>query len=171
MANYTVVRLDNMSGQDVHADMRSLRMYDGTGSSANMIDVENGVIAELHGLEDNQREIFKATKATSSSDMVDCVLVATPEVLYDERQKNLDDFINKAGKAARGYVLRRGNIFSLTAAGFVSGTAPTKGAAVGIGTGGKLDASGSGFGVCVDINVVGRYTYYAIMIGETEASS
>ena len=170
MANYAVVRLDNLSGQDVHADMRSLRMYDGTGSSANQIEVENGVIAELVALETGEREMWKAVKATSESDITDCVLIATPEVLYDERKRNLDDFINEAGKAARGYILRRGNIFSVTEEGFVSDTPPAVGGAVGIGTGGKLDASGTGFGVCIDINVVGRYTYYAIMIGETEAN-
>ena len=59
----------------------------------------------------------------------------------------------------------------MTKEGFVGGTVPTKGAEVGIGTGGKIDAAGKGLGVCVDVEVVGRYTYYAIKIGKTESTA
>ena len=55
--------------------------------------------------------------------------------------------------------------------GFVDGTVPEKGAEVGIGEGGKIDAAGTGLGVCVDIDVAGRYTYYAIKIGKTETTA
>ena len=48
---------------------------------------------------------------------------------------------------------------------------PTKGAEVGIGTDGKIDAAGKGLGVCVDIEVAGRYTYYAIKIAKTETAA
>lgn len=168
MGNYAVVRLDNLSGQDVHADMRSVRIYNGTSASATTIDAENGVFVIPNGLEDNQREIYKATLATASAKPEEVLLVATPEVLYDERKKNLDDFTNEAGKPARAYVLRRGNVFSVTAAGFVSGTVPTKGSTVGFGANGKIAASGSNLGKCIDINVVGRYTFYAIQFGVTE---
>jgi hypothetical protein len=56
----------------------------------------------------------------------------------------------------------------VTKEGFVGGVVPTKGANVGIGANGKIDASGTGLGVCVDIETAGRYTYYAIKIGKTE---
>lgn len=59
----------------------------------------------------------------------------------------------------------------MTKEGFVGGTVPTKGAEVGIGTGGKIDAAGKGLGVCADVEVVGRYTYYVIKIGKTEGAS
>ena len=168
MGNYAVVRLDNLSGQDVHADMRSVRIYDTTGSGAVTIDAENGIFVVPNGLEDGQREIFYAVPATDESDITEVLLVATPEVLYDERKRNLDDFINEAGKPARAYVLRRGNIFSITKEGFTNATPPTKGATVGLDADGKIDASGSGLGTCIDINVVGRYTYYAIQFGPVE---
>ena len=71
----------------------------------------------------------------------------------------------------RGYIPRSRNIFSVTKEGFVGGTVPTKGAEVGIGTGGKIDAAGTGLGVCVDVEVAGRYTYYAIKLGKTEATA
>lgn len=164
---YTVIRTDLMSGTNQPADLVSLRFYDGEGNQA---EVENGVIVELQGYEDGEREVMKAVAATAASDLNDCAIVAGVEVMYDERKKNLDEFINEAGKATRGYIPRSRNIFSVTKEGFVGGTVPTKGAKVGIGADGKIDAAGTGLGECVDIEVAGRYTYYAIKIDKTENS-
>lgn len=167
MANerYCVVRTDLMSGVANPADLVSLRFY---GSDGNPAEVENGLIVELEGYEDGQREVMKAKAATAASDLNKCVLVAAPEVMYDERKHNLDEFINEAGAAVRGYVLRSRNMFSVTAEGFVDGTVPAKGAEVGIGVEGKIDASGSGLGECVAVETAGRYTYYTIKIAKTE---
>ena len=88
--------------------------------------------------------------------------------MYDERLKNLEDFINEKGKSVRGYVPRSRNTFSWTKEGFVDGVVPAVGAEVGIGANGKIDAAGTGLGKCVHIEQVGRYTYYAIEIAKTE---
>ena len=165
---YAVIRTDLMSGTKQPADLVSLRFYDAEGNKA---EVENGVIVELQGYEDGEREVMKAVAASAGADLNECAIVAGVEVMYDERKKNLDEYINEAGKAVRGYIPRSRNVFSVTKEGFVGGTVPTKGAEVGIGEGGKIDAAGSGLGVCVDIDVAGRYTYYAIKIAKTEANS
>ena len=165
---YAVIRTDLMSGTKQPADLVSLRFYDASGNKA---EGENGVIVKLQGYEDGEREVMKAVAASAGDDLNDCAIVAAPEVMYDERKKNLDEFINEAGKAVRGYIPRSRNVFSVTKEGFVGGTVPTKGAEVGIGTGGKIDAAGKGLGVCVDVEVVGRYTYYAIKIGKTESTA
>ena len=165
---YTVIRTDLMSGTKQPADLVSLRFYDANGKQA---EVENGVIVKLQGYEDGEREVMKAVAATASDDLNECAIVAGVEVMYDERKKNLDEYINEAGKAVRGYIPRSRNIFSVTKEGFVGGTVATKGAEVGIGTGGKIDAAGTGLGVCVDVEVAGRYTYYAIKLGKTEATA
>lgn len=162
MANYTVVRTDLMHGTKNPADLVSLRVYD---SGDKPIEVENGTIVELLGLEDGQREVYKAKLATASSDIEKCVLVASVEVMYDERKKNLDEFINEAGVIARGYALHHKDVFSVTTPGFVSGSVPSsKNASVGIGTDGKIDASGTGLGEFLDVEISGRYTYYAIKV-------
>ena len=96
-------------------------------------------------------------------------IVELKEVFYDERKKNLDEFINDAGSICRGYILRSRNMFSVTKEGFVGGTAPAKGDAVGIGADGKINASGSGLGTTQAVEAAGRYTYYVIRIGNTEA--
>lgn len=165
---YTVIRTDLMSGTTQPADLVSLRFYDGSDEQA---EVENGVIVKLQGYEDGEREVMKAVAAASTDDLNDCAIVAGVEVMYDERKKNLDEFINEAGSIVRGYIPRSRNIFSVTKEGFVGGVVPEKGAEVGIGTGGKIDAAGTGLGVCADVEVAGRYTYYAIRIGKTETSA
>ena len=111
---------------------------------------------------------WKAVAATAGADLNECAILAGVEVMYDERKKNLDEYINEAGKAIRGYIPRSRNIFSVTAEGFVGGTVPTVGQTVGIGADGKIAAGGTGLGACVDIEVAGRYTYYAIKIDKTE---
>lgn len=167
MANkYCVIRTDLMSGTKQPADLVSLRFYNGEGEVA---EVENGVIVKLQGYEEGEREVMKAIAAVAGDDLNECAVVAGVEVMYDERLKNLDDFINEAGKATRGYIPRSRNIFSVTPEGFVGGTVPAVGDPVGIGEGGKIDAAGSGLGECVHIETVGRYTYYGIKIGKTEA--
>lgn len=163
--SYTVIRTDLLSGTKQPADIVSLRFY---GADGNPAEVENGTIVKLQGYEDGEREVMKAIAATASDDLNECAIVAGVEVMYDERKKNLDEFINEAGKAVRGYIPRSRNVFSVTKEGFVGGTVPTKGATVGIGTGGKIDAAATGLGVCADIEVAGRYTYYVIKLGKTE---
>lgn len=162
---YAIIRTDLMSGTKQPTDLISLRFYDADGKPA---EVENGVIVKLEGYEDGEREVMKAVAATAGADLNECAIVAGVEVMYDERKKNLDEFINEAGKATRGYIPRSRNIFSLTKEGFVGGAVPNKGATVGIGADGKVDAAGTGLGVCVDVEVAGRYTYYAIKIDKTE---
>ena len=157
---YAVIRTDLMSGTNVAADLVSLRVYNDANE---MIEVENGVIVELVELEEGQREVWKAKLATASSDKEMCVVVATPEVMYDERKRNLDEFVNEKGAICRGYHLRRANIFSLTPEGFVDGSAPAVGTEVAVGANGKLTA-GSGFGKVIHVEVAGRYTYHAIRI-------
>lgn len=162
---YCVIRTDLMSGTNQPADLVSLRFYDGEGNPA---EVENGTIVKLQGYEDGQREVMKAVAATADDDLNDCAIVAGVEVMYDERKRNLDEFINEANAIARGYIPRSRNIFSVTPEGFVGGTVPEKDADVGIGEGGKIDAAGTGLGTCVHIETAGRYTYYAIKIAKTE---
>ena len=70
---YCVIRTDGMSGTKQPADLRSLRFYGADGKPA---EVENGTIVKLQGLEDGQREIYKAVAATASDDLNDCVVVA-----------------------------------------------------------------------------------------------
>ena len=163
---YCVIRTDLVSGTKQPADLVSLRFYNAEGEKA---EVENGVIVHLQGYEEGEREVRKAVAATAGADLNECAIIAAPEVMYDERLKNLEDFINEKGKAIRGYIPRSRNTFSFTKEGFVNGVVPAVDSEVGIGANGKIDAAGTGLGKCVHIEQVGRYTYYAIEISKTEA--
>ena len=101
MAKYCVIRTDLMAGTKNPDQLVSVRYY----ADEAVAEVENGVIVELKGYEDGQREVMKAVAATAESNLADCAVIAAPEVMYDERKKNLDEFINEAGKAVRGYTL------------------------------------------------------------------
>ena len=157
---YTVIRTDLLSGTDVGADLVSLRVL----KSEEPVEVENGTIVELEKLEKDNREVWQAKVATAESDASKCAIVASVETMYDERKKNLDEFINEKGAVCRGYIPRSRNIYSVTKEGFVGGTAPEVDGKVGIGEGGKLDTGSTGWGTCIAIEVAGRYTYYVIQL-------
>lgn len=158
---YCVFRSDLMSGTDVAADLVSCRVYNESG---NPIAVENGTIVELKGYEEGEREVLKAVPASASSKISDCAIIGSEEVMYDERKRNLDEFVNEAGSICRGYIPRSRNMFSITKDGFVGGITAAKDAEVGIGEGGKIDAAGTGFGTIVAVESAGRFVYYVIKI-------
>lgn len=168
MANYTVIRTDLMSGTKQPADLVSVRVYNAAGTET--IAVENGAIVELSALEDGEREVWIGKLATASTtDLSKCVVIATPEVFYDERKKNLDEFVNEAGTIARGYRLNQNDIFSITKEGFVSATAPDAVGVVKLGAGGKLEpstGSGHALGNLIAIEETTRYKYYVLQVGE-----
>lgn len=170
---YAVVRTDNMFGTDVRAGLRSI-MYMGEDGKTETA-IENGNVLKVGALMDGEREIFAGAIPAADDELKDIVLIASPEVMYDERKRNLDDFINVEGKPCRGYCLHKGDIFSVTAEALdvtVSGKeAPEVGNIVELQAGTKLKVVASAtsgstqVGKVIDINVVGRYTYYAILVG------
>ena len=161
---YTVFRCDNMPGTDQRTMIASVLVKDSNG---NNIDVENGTIVEIGGLVAGEHDLYTATLATSQSNVKKCAVIGTPEVLYTDlyNEKNLDAFTNKAGTPATAYLLAHGGIFSVTKEGFVGGTAPAANTTtVGIGTGGKIDTSGTNLGELLTTEIAGRYTYYVIRL-------
>lgn len=162
-----VIRTDRMLGTDAAPALVSLK-YMGSGTTAT--DIDNGCVVLLDGLMTNEREIYKAKTPAANSAIRDIVVVASDETMYDERKKNLDEFYNPAGKAARGYRLHSGDIFSVTADVLSAAATITKGnvvelqADVKLKVTSSLTANSTQVGVIADINKVGRYTYYAIEV-------
>ena len=161
-----VVRTDKLAGSDNRAFMRSVRYAVSTTPTA----IDNGNVVLLGALETGSREVYTATTPAANSPLKDIALVATPEVMYDERLRNLDDFFNEAGAIARGYALHTGDIFSVTLDGAAS---PAVGDVVELKAGTKLNvvAAATGatqgstvVGKIIDKNIVGRYTYFAIQV-------
>lgn len=166
---YGVVRTDNMYGTDVRAALVSVEYLGADGETETAI--ENGNVLELDGLKDGEREIFVGKAPTAASEMKDVVLVASPEVMYEATAHNLDEFINKAGVPARGYRLHQGDIFSVTKDALDGVEEPAVGNIVELKAGTKLNVAESltqdstKVGEIIAIDVVGRYTYYVILVG------
>lgn len=170
---YAVVRTDRLTGTDDRARLVSVR-YNVTSTVEGQTvytptEIENGSIVLLGDLEEGSREIYVGTAPAANSELADVVLIANPEVMYDERLRGLDKYINPAGKAIRGYRLHTHDIFSATAEAF-DGT-PEKGKIVELKAGTKMKVVSSatngstGIGKIIDVNVVGSYTYYVVEVG------
>jgi len=166
---YGVVRTDNMFGTDVRAGLVSIKYMGVDGQTATAI--ENGNVLKVGALMSDEREIFVGAAPAANDELKDIVLVATPEVMYDERKRNLDEFINEAGRACRGYRLHKGDIFSVTKDALDGAASPAVGNAVELKAGTKLNVAASAtsgstqVGKIIAIDVVGRYTYYVILVG------
>lgn len=167
MANYGVVRLDNMSGTTDGTLLRSVRFYDNDKEAA----IENGRVVLIGNLLDGQREVRKATAPAATSPLNHIGLVATPELMHDERKRNLTDFINEAGENARVYIPHVGGIFAVTAEALDAAAAIAKGNLVELQDGTKLKVVATAtdkstqVGEIIDIETVGSLTYYVIEVG------
>lgn len=164
---YGVVRTDNMYGTDVRAGLVSIKYINSDVETA----IENGNVLKVGALIEGEREIYQGATPAANDAMKDIVLIATPEIMYDERKRNLDEFINDAGKPCRGYRLHNGDIFSVTKDALDGAEAPAVGDVVELKAGTKLNVAATAtkdstvIGKIIAVDVVGRYTYYAILVG------
>lgn len=132
---YCVCRTDKLAGTHDDAALVNLKLH---------ANVENGNVVVIGARADGEREAYNSVTPTADAKLGQIALVCEPEVMYDERKKNLNEFINEAGSITRGYVLHNGDEFSITAEGF-DGT-PKKGSVVELQAGLKLSAVDSATG-------------------------
>ena len=173
---YAVVRTDKLMGTDVRSMLESVQYLGDDGATPTAI--ENGNVLKVGALVGDatngyEREV-KIGSAPAADDTLDSiVLVASPEVMYDERKRNLDEFINEAGKIVRGYHLHSGDIFSVTKLALDGAETPAIGDVVELKAGTKLNVKAAATGATsgstvigsiIAIDVVGRNTYYVIQV-------
>lgn len=103
-------------------------------------DYPNGLFVTLQGPLEGHREVKEAKLTTA--DATDALLIASPEVFY-ENGKEIDDFMNEEGGVARAFRLADGDTFTLTEDLLPEGDA--SGISVGddyyLDAGGKLTAN------------------------------
>ena len=161
-----VVRTDKMFATDNRAGLVSVRYQPGDTMTA----IDNGNVVKIGALEEGSREVYKGVTPAADDAIKDIVLIASPEVMYDERKRNLDEFQNAAGAIARGYHLHTNDIFSVTVEALTCAATPEVGDIVELDAGTKLKVVASAtegstvVGSIIDINVVGRYSYYVIQV-------
>jgi len=165
---YGVVRTDNMYGTDVRAALVSIKYMGDDGATPT--EIENGCVLKVGALMDGEREIYIGSAVEAGDSLNDIVLIDSPEVMYDERKRNLDEYINEADKACRGYRFHSGQIFSVTKDALVGAETPKEGDIVELAAGTKMSVAESAtsgsttVGVIIAVDIVGRYTYYAIRV-------
>jgi len=175
---YAVVRTDKMFGTDVCTELVSVKYIVTTGSGDDAVStptaIENGSVLKLGALLDGEREIYEGTAPAANDSLDDVVLVATPELMYDERKHNLDEFINEAGKAARGYRFHKHDIFSVTIEALNTALEKVEvGNVIELAAGTKMKAVASAtsgstvVGSVIHVETVGTKTFYAIEVGKT----
>lgn len=171
MANeiYAVVRTDNLMGTDVNSYLDSVRFY--AGSPEIEAPIENGNIVLVGDLLTGERELHKATAPAKDTPLEKLGLVATPEVLYDERQHRLDEFRNEAGDNVRIYYLHTGDEFGVTLKALSAASDPAVGNLVELQAGDtklKVVASATSqtttVGKIIAIEKAGMYTYYVVRV-------
>lgn len=170
MANaiHSVVRTDAMLATSGSAGLFSFKYF---GADGNAADIDNGCVVKLDGLMEGERELYNGVVPAANTALSDIVLVDTPEVMYDERLRNLTDFYNEAGAACRGYMLHTGDIFSVSTAGVDAAAEVAVGDVAELQAGTKLkivktltDGS-TQVGAVIAVEQVGTMTYVVIRVG------
>lgn len=171
-----VVRTDLMYGTDVRAGLVSVKYFVSAVVDEETVktptEIDNGNVLLLGELMEGEREIYEGSAPAANSSLNDVVLVASPEVMYDERLRNLSDYYNVAGKACRGYRLHKWDIFSVTKDALDGKAEPEVGDIVELKAGTKLNVAASAtngstqVGKIIAIDVVGKDTLYAIRVNE-----
>lgn len=163
MNKHAVIRTDLMSGTYDGSLLRSFKYFDAEGNPA---EIDNGHVVKLEALMEGEREIWKAVDPTADTKLEDLCLVAGVEVMYDERKRNLDEYVNEAGKAVRGYMNHKNQFHGVTIEALDCEGEPAVGNFVEVQAGTKLKVataeSEATFGKIVAIEPAGRYTYYVI---------
>ena len=144
---YTVITREAMASEYDGTKRKSAKFY----SSDAPAEIENGMVVKIAGTIPGEREVLKVVAPEGSDDVADLWIVTTPEVVADERKKNLSDFVNEAGQIITIDKLMHNDIFSLTAEG-LTGTAAA-GHKVGLASAGgvklSVAASESGMGTVI----------------------
>lgn len=174
---YGVVRTDNMYATDVRGGgLVSIKYIVTDSSGAEPVDIEtaieNGCVLKIGDLMDGQREVYKGTAPAKGDALGDLCLIATPELMYDERKRDLDEFINEAGRIARGYRFHHADTFSLTADAFetalseisVGDLIELQNNKIKMKVVSSATASTTTVGKIIAIEKVGKYTYYVICV-------
>ncbi len=162
---HAVVRTDDMYATLNTTGNVSVRFYNGDKEAA----IDNGNVVKIGKIEDGSREVYKAEAPTSSTPLKEVALITTPEVMYDERKRNLYEFTNEAGAISRAFYLHEHDNFSVTKEALTFTTEPKVGDIVELADGTKFSVVTSKSGATVvghidAVEVAGIYTYYVIKV-------
>ena len=161
---HAVVRTDNLSGTIDGSRLLSLVAE---------TNIDNGNIVVRGVKAEGERETYIATAPEGAVGADKAILVAGVEMDY-EGYKSLDEYYNAAGDKFRGYLLKGGDEFSVTADAFANASAaPTAvdadtRAYVATSAGATkltvVNTAENALGEIVAVEAEGGYVYYVIRV-------
>lgn len=107
-----VINREAMASEYDGTKRKSAKFFAGTNSTVPTI-IENGMFVKIAGTINGQREVLKVVAPANNTPVSDLWVVTTPEVIADERKKNLSDFENDADGIITIDKLMANDIFSL----------------------------------------------------------
>lgn len=126
-------------------------------------DVDNGNIVAFEALASGESEAMAAKQPTATTELHKLALVKAPEVMTDERLRNLGDFYNKNGEIVRGYLFEPGDTFRLTKEG-IDGT-PTVGHVLEAQAGYKMkDVASAGSNTVIGTIIAQEGDYFVVRV-------
>ena len=110
---YKVVRTDRLTGTHNPAYLRSAKFFDESDKPAK---VENGTLVVIGDLIDEERELYKVTKADENTPKDAKIgLVAGVEIEYDEKgYHGLETYANEEDKPIRVYILNSNDMYGVS---------------------------------------------------------
>lgn len=148
---YAVVKREAMASENV-ANLRKSFKYLPSGVAT---AVQNGNVVKATSVISGERELLEGSTPLVNTELKDILLVTTPEVMADERKKNLDEFINEAGAIATGDRLISGDIFTVTADAFTAAATVVVGDVVELAASTKLKVVAAATGLTSGSTQVG----------------
>lgn len=148
---YAIVKREAMASENV-ANLRKSFKYLPSGTAT---AVENGNVVKATSVISDERELLEGSTPSVDTALKDILLVTTPEVMADERKKNLDEFINEAGAIATGDRLISGDIFTVTADAFTAAATVVVGDVVELAASTKLKVVAAATGLTSGSTQVG----------------
>jgi hypothetical protein len=79
--------------------------------------LENGSVVKIGSLVTGERQLYTYSTPEVSTPLTSIAILVTPELVADERKKALSDFRNEVGDEALGFMLEKGDVFTITAEG------------------------------------------------------
>lgn len=166
MAEYAIINTELVTGTDVRSQLRSVRYGTVSGTDFTPKEIQNGSVVTF--TDEIEPDLYMAVDPKANTPLKDIVILATPEIMYDERKRNLNEFINEAGDNATGFIPNVNDIFSMTAEGF-DGT-PKVGNIVEVQAGTKMKtataatANSTQIGKIIGTRVREGDTYYRVRV-------
>jgi len=168
MSKHAVIRTDDMFGTDNRVGIYSAKFYDSNDEPA---AIDNGHVVCLGNLLEGERELYQAFAPDKGESLSNIFIVASPELMYDERKCSLDDFYNEANRPIRVYDIHSHQKWSVTKDALAGKSEPEVGDYVELSDGdtklnvaGSQTASTTQIGHIAAIEQAGRFTFYVIEV-------